>query len=75
MATTNGGGAANASTAWTVAGPEGEDVASPIFGVNERPTIPLADTLAAARVRSNTARAINSQLCSPLNFCAKKMAN
>ena len=74
MATTNGGGAANASTAWTVAGPEGEDVASPIFGVNERPTIPLADTLAAARVRSNTARAINSSTL-PLQLLRKKMAN
>ena len=54
MATTNGGGVANASTTWTVEGQEGEDVVSPIFGVNEGPTIPLADTLAAARVRSNT---------------------
>ena len=49
MAATNGGD--NASNAWTVQGPEGEDIASPIFGVNEKPTIPLADTLAAARVR------------------------
>lgn len=45
------GGAASSSNAWTVEGPEGEDIASPIFGVNKKPTIPLADTLAAARVR------------------------
>lgn len=57
MAETNiGGGGARPSNAWTVEGPGGEDIASPIFGVNERPTIPLADALAAARVRSQIRR-------------------
>ena len=38
------------SNAWTVEGPAGEDIASPIFGVSEVPTVALAKTLAAARV-------------------------
>ena len=36
---------------WTVEGPEGEEIQSPIFGVNDAPALSLADALAAARVR------------------------
>eukprot|EP00729_Bicosta_minor_P000510 gene510-23940_t len=34
---------------WTVEGPEGEEIQSPIFGVNDAPALSLADALAAAR--------------------------
>ena len=48
MATSSSGGGGPSCV--LVAGPGGEDITSPIFGVKDAPTLALADTLAAARV-------------------------
>ena len=61
MATSNGAGAGGPSCV-LVEGPGGEDITSPIFGVQDAPTLALADTLAAARV-SHAASTSTTHLC------------